>query len=211
MKKDFLEKIYTIIGEKLEKEDFVPNKALNLYKYNNKNYCTDFVLDIKDRDNGYLQHIKFEFTNKMLEKKFKEFDNKLRMKKGGEAFSFNRPSLEITDWKIILKKNNLVITNFWFHYFDTLNEVDEAKIEYIQFADLIIQLKSKLQDTLVLKEYLLDNYNEYHLRQYLCLAYINQDNLDEAYQKVQEISKDYLEYLKKDIKDFYELLIEAKR
>ncbi|MDO6855306.1 hypothetical protein Q4599_17120, partial [Cellulophaga lytica] len=71
-------------------------------------------------------------------------------------------------------------------------------------------LKNKLQNTEILKEYLLDNYTEYHLRMYLCIAYMNNESLDEAFKVVQEISKQYTEHLKKDLKDFYELLIDKK-
>ncbi|MDO6811323.1 hypothetical protein Q4603_22100 [Zobellia galactanivorans] len=210
MKNEILKEINTIVGKQLLNGGFKPNKALSLYKYNDNKYRVDFIFDIKNRQDSCLQHIKFEFTNKALEKVFKEFDNKLRVKNEGEPLSFNRPSLEITDWKIILKKHNLVINDFWFHHFDSLNAMKQSEKKYIQFSDLVIKLKKELQNTELLKEYLLDNDNEYHLSQYLCLAYINTENLEEAYQKVKEISKDYLDHLKQDLKDFYELLEEAK-
>ncbi len=211
MKNEILKEINKIIGKQLLEEGFKSNKALNLYKYNDKDYRVDFVFDIKNRRNSCLQHIKFEFTNKDLENVFKEFDNKLRLKNGGVALSFNRSSLEITDWKIILKSHNLVITDFWFHHFNSLIEIKQSEKKYIQFSDLVIELKNKLQNTEILKEYLLNNDNEYHLQQYLCLAYINDENLEEAYKKVQETSKNYLNNIRKGLDDFYYLLIEAKQ
>ena len=210
MKKDILEKIYQIVGSGLEKESFKPNKALNLYKYNSKSYSAEFVFDIKNRGNSYFQHIKFKFTYKPLEKVFKGFDNKLRLMKGGEAFSFNRSSLEITDWQSILKKHNIETLSFWFKTYDSIGQVEEDGNQYLQFVNLVIELKCKLQNTEFLKDYLLDNYTEYHLRQYLCLTYMNDESLEDAYQKVKEISKDYLDHLKKDLQTFYEMLKEEK-
>jgi len=210
MKDSILNKINLIIGVSIETEGFKPNKALNLYKYNNKDYRTDFVFDVKNRGNNCFQHIKFRFTNKGLEKVFKKFDNELRLNKGGEAYNFNRSSLEITDWKTILKKHNIDITGFWFKSYDNVEEVEENREKHLLFTDLAIELKNKLQNIEILKEYLLDNYTEYHLRMYLSIIYMNDENLEEAFKVVQEISKDYTENLKKDLKGFYKLLIEAK-
>ncbi|WP_158978797.1 hypothetical protein [Cellulophaga sp. L1A9] len=208
MKNDILEKIQSIVGDNLNKNGFKPNKALSLYKYNDKDYRADFVFDVKNRGNSCFQHIKYEFTNKQLDKIFKKFDNKLREKKGNMVLDFSRPALLITDWKKILNKHNIDITGFWFKSYDNVEEVEENREKYLRFTDLAIELKNKLQNTEILKEYLLDNYTEYHLRMYMCIAYINDESLEEAFKVVQEISKDYIEHLKKDLKDFYDLLIE---
>ncbi|MDO6855344.1 hypothetical protein Q4599_17355, partial [Cellulophaga lytica] len=138
MKKDILEKINSIINDTIISECFKTNKALDLYKYNDKDYRTDFVFDVKNRGNSCFQHIKFKFTNKQLAKIFRYFDNKLREKKGNMVLDFSRPALLITDWKTILKKHNIDITGFWFKSYDNVEEVEENRDKYLRFTDLAI-------------------------------------------------------------------------
>lgn len=208
---DVLDGFYELFGSHFKELGFLPNKKKDIYTKKGKSSREIFDLHCVPGAISFCMHTRLKFIDVETEKIFKRVDNLVRTKIGLKKITSSRITIDVTDWKNLLRSQGRENSGVWFWSFDDVEEVKMRMDDYIELINAGSYWLNEKNNLEKLKQSLLDEQQFVYDEIYLTLTKVYESReLASAYQFIRGRRSELKGYYDdRQIELFYEELKSA--